>query len=196
MNRKQKYFVAGPDECDTGVALTKAIDAVLAEDVHSDPPPEASSTPSRATAPPSGFAPAAPGGGASLPQDVETIRITLDLPFPPSANRLTSHSRQKPYRPKKYLDWENAADMYVLSTRQFPKRKIHGPFRTTIRLNRDLRGRSDGDNRVKAVLDWCQSREIIRNDRDCESGFWMWVDPDDAPQGCRITLWSIPDAVQ
>jgi hypothetical protein len=27
-----KSFEAGPDECDTGTALTKAIDAVLAED--------------------------------------------------------------------------------------------------------------------------------------------------------------------
>ena len=27
-----EYFEAGPDECETGIALTKAIEAVLAED--------------------------------------------------------------------------------------------------------------------------------------------------------------------
>ena len=156
------------------------------------PPPGAihPDTRLRATAPPSGPFCAergleTPGGGA--------LSITLDLPFPPSTNRIWRRSGGKIIKSKIYLDWLNAADMYVLSTRQFPKRKIHGPFRAAIRLNRDLRGRSDGDNRIKALLDWCQSRDLVRNDSDCLSGFWVWVDPLDAPEGCRITLWSEPD---
>ena len=149
------------------------------ESIQVDPPPEAllPDTQPRATAAPD-------SSGAAF-------FITLDLPFPPSTNAIWRHARGRMYRSKKYLDWMNQADLYVISTRQMPKRKIHGPFGCSIRLNRDA-GRGDGDNRIKAVLDWAQSREIIRNDSDCQRGSWAWVDPDGAPQGCRLTLWSIP----
>ena len=71
-----------------------------------------------------------------------------------------------------------------------PKQKIHGPFGCSIWLNREI-GRGDGDNRIKALLDWTQSRQLIRNDSDCQYGSWTWVDHEDAPEGCRLTLWSI-----
>ena len=35
-SRLEQVYEAGPDECDTGVALTKAIDDVLAEDNEKD----------------------------------------------------------------------------------------------------------------------------------------------------------------
>jgi Holliday junction resolvase RusA-like endonuclease len=130
---------------------------------------------------------AAPGkSGAAL-------SICLDLPMPPSTNRIWRYTGRRMHKSEEYMEWLNAADMYVISTRQFPKQKIHGPFRCIIELNNDLRGSSDGDNRIKAVLDWCQSREIIRNDGDCVGGKWTWVSPAAAPEGCRIILWSVPD---
>ena len=160
--------------------------------VQIDPPPEAPSpdTQPRATA--------APLSGLSEP-DGAALSITLDLPFPPSTNRIwrqaplvaASRPRGREYRSKEYTDWLNAADMYVISTRQFPKQKIHGPFGCLIDLNRK-RGRGDGDNRIKALLDWCQSREIIRNDSDCRYGhLGSGLIPIAAPEGCRLTLWSL-----
>jgi Holliday junction resolvase RusA-like endonuclease len=138
----------------------------------------------RATAPSSG---PHPDGGAFPP-----LTIVLDMPMPPSTNRIWRIGGRRIHKSKDYTDWLNAADMYVLSTRQYPKHKIHGPFRCVIALNRTMTN-GDGDNRIKAVLDWCQSREIIRNDSDCQWGSWAWVDAEEAPEGCRLTLWSLPE---
>src|SRR5271166_341372 len=120
----------------------------------------------------------------ALPADsVETV---IDLPMPPSTNRLWRSGRGRVYKSKQYLDWMDAADAHVMASRQFPKRKITGPFTIHIALN-TLEG-GDGDNRIKAPLDWLQSRDIVRNDSDCVKGAWEWVEPARAPQGVRVTL--------
>jgi Holliday junction resolvase RusA-like endonuclease len=131
--------------------------------------------------------PSSDGGALSS----DRITIVIDMPMPPSTNRIWRYTGRRMHKSKEYTDWLNAADMYVLSTRQYPKRKIHGPFLAVIRLNRSLRGRSDGDNRIKAVLDWAQSRDLVRDDSDCLGGMWRWCSPSGAPQGCRLTLWSV-----
>ncbi len=79
--------------------------------------------------------------------------------------------------------------MTVMAARQFPKRKISGPYEMELLLSNEHRG--DGDNRLKAVGDWLQSRDIIRNDSDCRRGSWAWVEPDQAPRGCRVILRSL-----
>jgi Holliday junction resolvase RusA-like endonuclease len=126
------------------------------------------------------------------PFTAETIEIILDLPFPPSANRIwrSRHYSPRPYRSEEYISWIEHADMAVMAARAFPKRKIIGPFEAAILLS-DLAGRGDGDNRIKALLDWCQSRDIVRNDSDCRRGSWEWVELARAPKGCRITLRSL-----
>jgi len=58
------------------------------------------------------------------------------------------------------------AERRKLGTGQFPK--IYGPFEVQILLADT--GRGDGDNRIKALLDWLQSRDIVRNDCDCRRG--------------------------
>lgn len=121
----------------------------------------------------------------------DIVEIVLDLPFPPSTNRIWrvgDHGRNV-YRAPKYLKWQADADMAVMAHKQYPRRKIHGPFEIRIALNEQNRG--DGDNRIKAVLDWCQSRDVIRNDSDCRRGEWIWVAPDHAPAGARVTLRSV-----
>jgi hypothetical protein len=115
-----------------------------------------------------------------------SVEIVLDLPIPTSTNRLYTRSRNGICRSDEYVIWAEEADMTVMAARAYPKRKITGPFEVTILLSTKHGG--DGDNRIKAALDWLQSREIVRNDVDCRRGSWAWVDPDQAPRGCRVIL--------
>jgi Holliday junction resolvase RusA-like endonuclease len=120
--------------------------------------------------------------------DDRPLEITLDLPMPTSTNAIWGNGRGRTFKSSKYLDWLKEADIAVMASRQFPKRKITGPFEVEIMLGE---GRGDGDNRIKALLDWLQSRDIIRNDSDCRRGSWAWVEPDQAPRGCRVVLRSL-----
>ncbi len=126
--------------------------------------------------------------GTNMPPFLGTLEITLDLPMPTSTNRLWGTGRGRKWKSLAYVDWLNAADLSVFARKQYPKHKITGPFEIEILLGE---GRGDGDNRIKALLDWLQSREIIRNDSDCRRGSWAWVDPSEAPRGCRVILRSL-----
>ncbi len=124
-----------------------------------------------------------------LPAD--SVEITLDLPMPTSTNRLHAHGRKSGvYRTREYMDWIDAADMAVMASKQYPKRKIKGPFEVEILLS-VAAPRADGDNKIKALLDWLQSRDVVRNDVDCRRGSWAWVEPSEAPKGCRVILRSL-----
>lgn len=114
--------------------------------------------------------------------------VILDLPMPPSANRLWRYARGgRVHRSQEYVKWCEQADMTVMATKK-PGRlpKILGPFKVVLYLNREHGG--DGDNRIKACLDYLQSRDLVRNDRDCVSGQWLWADPALCPKGIRVAL--------
>jgi Holliday junction resolvase RusA-like endonuclease len=117
----------------------------------------------------------------------DQIEIVLDLPIPPSANRLWRFTgRQvKPYPSPAYKAWIKNADAHTYG--KMPKRRITGAFTIDINIAAGAK-RRDGDNLIKAALDWAQSREIIRNDSDCRQGSWAFVDAELAPLGCRLTL--------
>jgi Holliday junction resolvase RusA-like endonuclease len=124
-----------------------------------------------------------------LPAD--SIEITLDLPMPTSVNQNWRSGRGRVYRSKAYLQWIEQADIAVMAAKQYPKRKIVGPFEIQLLLSETAAGLSDGDNRIKAALDWLQSRDVVRNDSDCRRGSWAWVEPSMAPKGCRVILRSL-----
>jgi Holliday junction resolvase RusA-like endonuclease len=123
-----------------------------------------------------------------LPADY--MEIILDLPFPPSTNRLYGKTRNHVFRTPIYEQWIKLADAWILLKRQYPQARIDGPFAIEILLSDGQRG--DGDNRIKALLDYLQSREIIKNDKDCRKGSWAWVPQSEAPIGCRVHLRSLP----
>jgi crossover junction endodeoxyribonuclease RusA len=119
----------------------------------------------------------------------EPVEIAIELPFPPSVNRIwragrKSTGKRTVYRSDEYLDWTREADKLVMARRAFPKRKIHGAFSAEVTLSR-AHGRGDIDNRIKPLLDYAQSRDIIRNDSDCQRVTAEWGD---AEHGCRLTL--------
>lgn len=116
--------------------------------------------------------------------------ITIDLPCPPSVNRIWRANRAGPKRvsiSKEYETWKRRADALTLSTGQFRGLKmVKGPFEAEIILKR-VRG--DLDNRTKGVLDWLQSRGVIVDDKFCERLTVSWGD---APTGCRVTVRAFP----
>jgi Holliday junction resolvase RusA-like endonuclease len=79
----------------------------------------------------------------------------------------------------------------VMAAKQYPKRKINGPFEVEILLSTVGRKGRDGDNYCKVCLDFCQSRDLIRDDSDCRRGSWAWVEPSRAPCGARVILRSL-----
>jgi Holliday junction resolvase RusA-like endonuclease len=113
----------------------------------------------------------------------EPVEIVIDLPAPPSVNRLWRSGRRRVFRSRAYTDWIRLADAELMARRQMPKKRIDGPFAAHITLSQKVRG--DVDNRIKGLLDFLQSREIIRNDSDCQR---LTVERGEAEAGCRLTL--------
>jgi Holliday junction resolvase RusA-like endonuclease len=128
-----------------------------------------------------------PFGIEDQPAPRPIVTVT-DLPFPPSTNRMWARGgRGNVTLTKGYRVWKESADKFVHYTGLWRRAvKITGRFTAEIILDANERRRSgDLDNRVKAVLDWCQSRELIRNDRDCDDLHAYWGK---APHGCRVII--------
>lgn len=117
------------------------------------------------------------------------MQIELDLPFPTSTNRIWRLGVRRLFTSQTYLDWKaEAAGMFW---QQYAKKRPQrlGSFKVSIVLDQNKRNRSDGDNRIKAVLDFCQSAGLVSNDRNCDGGSWVWGH---APTGCRVVLTGEP----
>lgn len=120
----------------------------------------------------------------SMPPDIE-----IHLPKPPSVNRIWRSNKSGAGRVSispEYKAWKRHADMLATSMAALRGvKKIQGPFVATIVIKR---GPGDLDNRIKGVLDWAQSRGLVRNDRDCEE---LTIRYGEAPHGCVLILRAI-----
>lgn len=117
---------------------------------------------------------------------IEAPEIVLDLPLPPSVNRIWRANKAGPKRVSvspEYASWKRSADALSLATAQFRGLKtIVGTFEARIVIQRT---RGDLDNRVKGILDYLQSRGVIADDKYCER---ITVEWGDAPAGARVTI--------
>jgi hypothetical protein len=95
-----------------------------------------------------------------------TQEIVLNLPLPPSLNGAYSTVGRRRVKSKKYRDWLNAADGYLL-TQQGWRKPIIGPYTLHISIPQSMRG--DATNRVKLCEDYLVSRFITSDDRFCQS---------------------------
>jgi Holliday junction resolvase RusA-like endonuclease len=112
------------------------------------------------------------------------MTFSLLLPFPVSTNRLWRAYGQRVYASKEYKAWKQEANDYYIQQKR-GKQKIEGPFTYMIVLDRTRRKSNlDGDNRLKAPLDFLQSVGLIENDSLAEGGGWAWGDVD----GCLIKV--------
>lgn len=124
----------------------------------------------------------------------EPIVIVVDLPLPPSVNRIWQRNKagkKKVSRSPAYTRWIKAADALVMATGAHKGVKtIRGPFNALIELSRaklsEIGG--DPDNRVKAILDYAQRIALIANDRNAEETRVRKADHENCPYGARLTL--------
>ena len=105
--------------------------------------------------------------------------VLLDLPLPPSLNRLWRSNRGRVHRAPRYLSWLKAAGW-----EQRPAR-IDGPVRISIAAGRPDRRKRDIDNLLKAVLDLVTKHGVIQDDAQVVSLTSSWSED---VAGGRITI--------
>jgi hypothetical protein len=113
---------------------------------------------------------------------VPTQHLRLDLYLPTSVNQIWRHGRGRVWRDPSYMDWIKRCDRLLLGTK-LPT------FPSWFTVDIGLHGRaSDGDNRIKAVLDYLERINVVTDDKFCIGGTWHWVSEDQAPRGCRVEI--------
>lgn len=107
--------------------------------------------------------------------------LVLDLPLPPSVNRVTARLGNSSTIVK---TWIRQADFHVLLQKQrILDWHTAGAFALHVTWSEDSSG--DIDNRIKILLDYLQRIELVENDRHCRH---LTVCYGDAPEGCRVRL--------
>lgn len=124
------------------------------------------------------------------------MNVRIDLPFPPSQNRIWVGGRGRNkagpwriYRSKQYLTWMKVADGEWLA--QKPKgafKTIEGPFKAQLKLSRPDKRRRDSDNYHKVVMDWAQRVGIIKDDCNSLETRVGWVTDEEAPMGAVLII--------
>lgn len=117
------------------------------------------------------------------------LQIVVDLPRPPSVNRLWRVGRKRVYRSKAYLDWIRQADAcWLMQKQKAPVKQIHGFFQAEIIVVRPDKRRRDNSNLPKALYDFCERIQVI--DDDCMDRDTRVRDGDssEAPLGIRIII--------
>lgn len=97
--------------------------------------------------------------------------FTLNLPLPPSVNRMKrSRITGRPLGNKSpnVQEWMEEADFDLWKQRPLPN--ITGKFAVFITWSIDDFGAFDWDNRVKPLMDYLQNRRVIKNDGNCIGG--------------------------
>ena len=114
------------------------------------------------------------------------MRVELNLPFPPSTNRLWRIAGRRLINSREYESWKKDADtaFYLQFARKKRPERL-GSFDITVTLDHKRRGRSDGDNRLKGLMDWLQRAGIIANDCGADDIRITWGE---APEGCHVVL--------
>jgi len=115
-----------------------------------------------------------------------TDSVIIDLPLPPSVNRLMARLGNKSTVVQR---WIRVADAHLMSRpaewRRIQAGAVKGPFLIHITWDREEFGISDIDNRCKVLLDYLQRICLIENDRLCRA---MSVRFGVAPDGCRVRI--------
>lgn len=116
--------------------------------------------------------------------------LVIDLPCPPSANRLWRTRRIKGrvlvYKDPKYEKWLRSCWYYWHTSKPVHFKTIQGPFDAEILICPPRK--RDADNSAKALLDGAQSLGIIHNDSQARRVTQELVEKDRAPLGVRLTV--------
>lgn len=118
--------------------------------------------------------------------------IVLDLPFPPSMNRIWRISRRPNGKTRVYLNplyeaWKRECDAELMISRLGLRVDVpvRVPLKLTITLDGDTKRRGDTDNRIKPIQDWLQRAGLIWDDKLIRDVRAHWGE---APKGCHIVV--------
>jgi crossover junction endodeoxyribonuclease RusA len=114
-------------------------------------------------------------------------RLVLELPFPPSVNRLWRVGKGgRMYRSRPYMRWLKRAGLeWMVQRVNSPIKRIDGPFTAEIILCAPDKRRRDVDNLAKAAMDALVHFGIIVDDSLCRKVTIGWGE---APTGCRVII--------
>lgn len=98
--------------------------------------------------------------------------IELQLPFPPSANRLWRRAGHTIHKSKTYTDWLRDAGWQVIAQKAGG---IAGPYTLSIQAKRPDKRRRDIDNIIKPISDLLMSVGAVEDDSHCEMVSARWV---------------------
>ena len=118
--------------------------------------------------------------------------IVVDLPFPPSVNRLWRAGRRRVFRSPEYLSW--IAEANGCWMQQKPKLKIksiQGHYAVTIIVHRPDNRRRDIGNLEKVLSDLAQAVGIIEDDYLCARQVKEYGTESMAPLGIRLVFESV-----
>jgi Holliday junction resolvase RusA-like endonuclease len=114
------------------------------------------------------------------------ITHVIELPFPPSVNRIWRGARGTVHRSAEYTDWVKAADrLMMLNGGMRGLQTIHGHFTALVEIKRHSIN-SDLDNRIKVVLDYAQRIGLVSNDKNLFEITARWSSA--AVTGCKLTI--------
>ena len=83
---------------------------------------------------------------------------SIDLPLPPSINRLWRTGRGRVFKSKRYAQWQRSVGWELLTQR---RARISGPVTIVIAAGKPDRRRRDVDNLGKALLDLLVAHQVI-----------------------------------
>ena len=116
--------------------------------------------------------------------------ITVDLPFPPSANRIwrSNFKAKKVHLEPEYEKWMTECCLLWLTQKPRPFQMVTGPFWARIVLVNPDKRRRDLDNRIKVLLDFAQKAGIVEDDSNTSAIDISWGSVEQAPTGCRVVI--------
>ena len=126
------------------------------------------------------------------------INYKIILPFPPSLNRLwrSTHKggKTRVYRSRQYKLWVRQSDSWWMAQKLPGRPKIISEsFKAKITLHPPDRRRRDSDNFMKAIMDFLQRIEVIRDDSDCREHTIAWGETGKATACCVVEVESYQD---
>ena len=115
----------------------------------------------------------------------KVYRTELDLPIPPSTNRLWRHGQGRTFLSQEYTSWIKSAGWELAAQKPTP---IPSPVAVTLKAGIPGGRRRDLDNIAKAALDLLERHGVVTNDATIVDLRLTWDKV--VPAGrMRVSLW-------
>ena len=120
------------------------------------------------------------------------MRITVNLPLPPSVNSIWRFKTGGSYLSKQYQAWKKLAGQEWLLQIKNQPRGISGAYGAIMIFVKPDKRRRDVYNLGKVVEDFAVQHGLVQDDSLCEKLYVRWGSKKEAPLGAKLILRSIP----